>query len=74
MFRSLKIYIVFQLLVFMKIVKILKEKSREYKGQAYYKYKINIPHVSLTLASLKAGDELEVQTEKDKLILKKKIT
>ncbi len=57
----------------MKTVKILKEKSRVYKGQAYYKYKINIPNVSLMSANLKAGDELEVVSEKDKLILKKKV-
>ena len=57
----------------MKTVKILKEKSRVYKGQAYYKYKINIPEVVLMSATLKAGDELEIHAEKDKLVLKKKV-
>ncbi len=53
-------------------MKILKEKSREYKGQAYYKYKINVPEVILSQTGFKAGDELIVETEKGKLILKKK--
>ena len=53
-------------------MKILKEKSREYNGQSYYKYKINIPEVILSRSKLRAGDELEVETEAGKLILKKK--
>jgi hypothetical protein len=58
----------------MKTVKILKEKSREYKGQAYYKYKVNIPQVSLIAATLKDGDELEIETGKDIITLRKKKT
>lgn len=53
-------------------MKILKEKSREYAGRSYHKYKINIPEKALFASGLKAGDELEFQTEKDKIILKKK--
>jgi len=53
-------------------MKILKEKSREYKGQIYYKFKINIPEVILKRAKLKSGDELDVETENGKLILSKK--
>lgn len=56
----------------MKTAKILKEKSREYKGQAYYKYKINIPNVVMGLTGFNGGDELEIVAEKGKLILKKK--
>ena len=52
-------------------MKILKEKSREYKGKQYFKFKVNIPEVILCRAKLKAGDELEVSTENDKIILKK---
>lgn len=52
-------------------MKILKEKSREYKGQAYYKYKINIPEVVLNRAKLKTGDELDVDVENGKIVLKK---
>jgi bifunctional DNA-binding transcriptional regulator/antitoxin component of YhaV-PrlF toxin-antitoxin module len=54
-------------------MKILKEKSREYKGTPYYKYKVNIPEVALSKSGLKAGDELEIESEKDKIILRKKI-
>lgn len=53
-------------------MKILKEKSREYKGQAYYKYKVNIPERVLSSSSLKVGDELEVETKKGEIILRKK--
>jgi len=53
-------------------MKILKEKSRKYKEQQYFKYKINIPEVVLMRAKLKAGDELDVNTENEKIILQKK--
>jgi len=53
-------------------MKILKEKSREYKGQAYYKFKVNLPEVLLKRSRLKAGDELDVDVENGKIILKKK--
>jgi len=53
-------------------MKILKEKSRVYKGQAYYKFKINIPEVLLDSVGFKEGDELEASSEDGKLILKKK--
>lgn len=59
-------------MVFRFVMKILKEKSREYKGQIYYKFKINIPEVILKRAKLKSGDELDVETENGKLILSKK--
>ncbi len=53
-------------------MKILKEKSRQYKGQYYYKYKVNIPEVVLHQAHLKAGDELEVEIRDKMINLKKK--
>jgi len=53
-------------------MKILKEKSREYKGQSYYKFKVNIPEVKLKQAALRAGDELEIETKNGEIILKKK--
>ncbi|MBS3091462.1 AbrB/MazE/SpoVT family DNA-binding domain-containing protein [Candidatus Pacearchaeota archaeon] len=52
-------------------MKILKEKSREYKGTNYYKYKVNIPELVLAKSGLKAGDELEVKARKDELVLRK---
>lgn len=53
-------------------MKILKEKSRVYKGQNYYKYKVNIPEVVLSRSGLKAGDELDVEVKNEELVLKKK--
>jgi bifunctional DNA-binding transcriptional regulator/antitoxin component of YhaV-PrlF toxin-antitoxin module len=53
-------------------MKILKEKSREYAGKAYYKYKVNIPEKDLVTTGFKAGDELEVIAKKGELILRKK--
>jgi len=53
-------------------MKVLKEKSREYKGQSYYKFKVNIPEVKLKQAALRAGDELEIETKNGEIILKKK--
>lgn len=55
----------------MKQVKILKEKSREYKGKPYYKYKINIPETILSLSNLKAGDFVELTASKGIIQLKK---
>ena len=53
-------------------MKIIKEKSRVYKGQAYYKYKVNIPEIVMTKTGLKAGDELEVDIKPEGVLLKKK--
>lgn len=57
--------------MFYLTMKILKEKSRIYKGQSYYKYKVNIPEKILRQTQLKEGDELEIQTDKEAIILKK---
>jgi hypothetical protein len=53
-------------------MKILKEKSREYNGKAYYKYKVNIPEKSLNEAGFKEGDELEASVESGEIRLAKK--
>ena len=53
-------------------MKILKEKSRVYKDKIYYKYKINLPENILIQSKLKAGDELDVNIENEKLTLVKK--
>ena len=52
-------------------MKILKERSRTYNGKDYFKYKVNIPESFLINAGLKVGDELDIETQKDKIILKK---
>ena len=55
----------------MKRVKILKEKSREYKGTPYYKYKINIPETILSGSGFKAGDQVEITSQKGSIFIKK---
>lgn len=69
MFRSLKIYIVSLSLFNMKI---LKEKSREYKGKPYYKYKINLPEELLKEADFKEGDDLVAQAKDGEVRLRKR--
>ena len=41
-------------------MKVLKVKSRNYKGKPYYKYRITIPEKELKKANIKEGDELYV--------------
>lgn len=53
-------------------MKILKEKSREYNGKAYFKYKINIPSEILKKSGFKEGDELEAEAKKGKIELRGK--
>jgi len=52
-------------------MKILKEKSREYKGKSYFKYKVNIPEDKLKKANLNEGDNLEIEVSNNKIILSK---
>ena len=52
-------------------MKVIRERSRTYKGKNYYKYKINIPEVFLLNAEVKVGDELDIEVEKHRIILKK---
>ena len=53
-------------------MKVLKERSREYNGKSYYKYKVNIPEEKLNQAEFKEGDDLEVEAKKGELKLSKK--
>ena len=50
----------------------MKEKSREYNGKYYFKYKINLPEKALKEAGLKEGDDLSVEAKKGELRLFKK--
>ena len=52
-------------------MKIMKEKSREYNGKPYFKYKINLPKKKLQEAGLKEGDDLSIEVKKGELRLKK---
>lgn len=53
-------------------MKLLKVKSRNYKGKQYYKYRINIPEEILKKARFKVGNELKAQVKKGEIKLKKK--
>ena len=52
-------------------MKVLKEKSREYNGKSYFKYKINLPEEKLREAEFKNGDELQAEAKKGEIRLKK---
>ena len=54
------------------IMKILKEKSREYNGKSYYKFKINLPEDLIKKSSFKEGDELEAKAKKGEIKLRRK--
>jgi hypothetical protein len=53
-------------------MKIIKEKSREYKGQPYYKFRINLPWKLVQGAGFKEGDDLEGEHIHGQITLKKK--
>ena len=53
-------------------MKIQKRFLRKYKDKDYYKYIVNIPPMVLKETGLKYGEELEIKTEKGKIILEKK--
>ena len=52
-------------------MKLMKVKSREYKGKTYHKYRINIPQKIIKKLGFKAGDELKAGVKGDKLIIKR---
>jgi len=54
-------------------MKIQKRFLRKHKDKDYYKYIINIPPKILKETGLKYGEELEIKTEKGKIVLKKKL-
>jgi len=53
-------------------VKILKVKSRKYKGTQYYKYRVSALNEELLKKSgLKPGDKLEGEARSGKIIFRK---
>tara|TARA_Y100000310_G_C20365010_1_gene660746 strand:+ start:312 stop:494 length:183 start_codon:yes stop_codon:yes gene_type:complete len=52
-------------------MKLLKEKSRTYKGTNYYKYKVNIPEKVIRAARWKDKQEVDVKVDGEKIILSK---
>jgi len=53
-------------------MKILKVKSRNYKGTQYYKYRINVAKEILKKANFKEGDELEAEAKKGEIRLRRR--
>lgn len=53
-------------------MKIQKQISDKRGDKIYYKYVIVLPKEILKKSRLKAGDGLDIETSKDKIILKKK--
>ena len=50
-------------------MKLQKQKTR--KDKDYYKYVIVIPSEIIKLSELKEGDELDIKTGKNEIIIKK---
>lgn len=55
----------------MIVMKVLKEKSREYNGKEYYKYRVNIPENIIQEANIKEGDELKATAKNGEIKLTK---
>ena len=53
-------------------MKLLKVKSREYKGKQYHKYRVNIPENLIKQSGFKEGDELEAEAKKGEIKLRRK--
>jgi len=53
-------------------MKIFKEKSREYNGKKYFKFKINLPNRLVEEADFKEGDTLEGRAKKGEIRLRRK--
>lgn len=53
-------------------MKILKEKSREYKGKSYHKFKINLPLEVIEKSGFEEGDEIEAESKKGEIKLRKR--
>ncbi len=52
-------------------MRILEEKSRNYKGKAYFKYRVNIPKGALQRAQVSPGDDVSVSAEPGMITLSK---
>lgn len=52
-------------------MKLLSQKSREYKGKEYLKHWIVIPNKLIEKLGWKAGQELEANVKEKKLVIEK---
>lgn len=50
-------------------MKLIKQKSREYQGKAYYKYILNIPTSAIEEIGWEGGEELNCEVEDGKLVI-----
>ncbi|MBU0959329.1 MAG: AbrB/MazE/SpoVT family DNA-binding domain-containing protein [Nanoarchaeota archaeon] len=53
-------------------MKIQKRFLRKHNDKDYYKYVVNLPPMVLKEAGIKYGEDVEVKTEKGKIVLEKK--
>jgi len=53
-------------------MKIQKRFLRKHKDKDYYKYIVNLPPMIVKEAGIEYGDDVEVKTEKGKIVLEKK--
>ena len=51
-------------------MKLLGQKSRVYKGKAYYKHWIVLPNSTVHMLGWKQGQELNVEVKEKKLVIK----
>jgi len=52
-------------------MRLIPQKSRDYKGKAYYKYIIVVPSKIIKKFGWKGGEELEAEVKNDKLVIGK---
>ncbi len=63
---------IYKVVVTYDFMKLMKVKSREYKGKTYHKYRINLPEKIIKKLGFKAGDELKADVKGGKLVIRKK--
>lgn len=52
-------------------MKVQKRFLRKYKDKDYYKYIVNIPPLVLKESGIEYGEEVEIKSEKGRIVLKK---
>ncbi len=53
-------------------MKIQKRFLRKHNNKDYYKYMVNIPPLILKESGIEYGEDVEIKSEKGKIVLKKK--
>lgn len=51
-----------------------KQRSRNYNGINYYRYRVTLPVQMVELLSLQGGERLDVSVVKDKIVISKCMT